>query len=64
MLTRFYISPAKVVTDRVSGYSKGFGFVKYATTEEATVGKQGMHGEVCKQFWSNKFTYGVYGFLY
>ncbi|KNA16847.1 hypothetical protein SOVF_085480 [Spinacia oleracea] len=36
---------AKVVTDRVSGYSKGFGFVKYATTEEATVGKQGMHGE-------------------
>ncbi|XP_021716462.1 organelle RRM domain-containing protein 2, mitochondrial-like [Chenopodium quinoa] len=35
---------AKVVTDRVSGYSKGFGFVRYATTEEASAGKAGMDG--------------------
>ncbi|KAL3636821.1 Organelle RRM domain-containing protein 2, mitochondrial [Castilleja foliolosa] len=33
---------AKVVTDRVSGYSKGFGFVKYATIEEAGEGIKGM----------------------
>ncbi|XP_028079206.1 organelle RRM domain-containing protein 2, mitochondrial-like [Camellia sinensis] len=29
---------ARVVTDRVSGYSKGFGFVKYATIEDAAEG--------------------------
>uniref|UniRef100_A0A7C8YQM6 RRM domain-containing protein n=1 Tax=Opuntia streptacantha TaxID=393608 RepID=A0A7C8YQM6_OPUST len=33
---------AKVVTDRVSGFSKGYGFVRYATTEEARAGIQGM----------------------
>ncbi|KAK9673995.1 hypothetical protein RND81_12G203900 [Saponaria officinalis] len=36
---------AKVVTDRVSGFSKGFGFVRYATTEEAKSGIEGMHGQ-------------------
>ncbi|XP_057416739.1 organelle RRM domain-containing protein 2, mitochondrial-like [Lotus japonicus] len=36
---------ARVVTDRVSGYSKGFGFVKYATIEEASKGIQGMDGK-------------------
>ncbi|KAK9269268.1 hypothetical protein L1049_001038 [Liquidambar formosana] len=36
---------ARVVTDRVSGYSKGFGFVKYATIEEAGAGIQGMDGK-------------------
>ncbi|XP_052208106.1 organelle RRM domain-containing protein 2, mitochondrial [Diospyros lotus] len=36
---------AKVVTDRVSGYSKGFGFVKYATLEEAAEGIKGMDGK-------------------
>ncbi|GAB4849575.1 Organelle RRM domain-containing protein 2, mitochondrial [Ancistrocladus abbreviatus] len=36
---------ARVVTDRVSGYSKGFGFVRYATTEEAAAGIQGMDGK-------------------
>ncbi|XP_074303549.1 organelle RRM domain-containing protein 2, mitochondrial-like [Silene latifolia] len=35
---------AKVVTDHVSGFSKGFGFVKYATTEEAKSGIEGMNG--------------------
>ena len=37
---------ARVVTDRVSGFSKGFGFVRYATTEEATKGIEGMDGKV------------------
>ncbi|KAM7492654.1 hypothetical protein LguiA_035575 [Lonicera macranthoides] len=36
---------ARVVTDRVSGYSKGFGFVRYATVEEAAAGIQGMDGK-------------------
>ncbi|KAL9236366.1 hypothetical protein vseg_011046 [Gypsophila vaccaria] len=35
---------AKVVTDRVSGFSKGFGFVRYATTEEANAAVENMHG--------------------
>ncbi|KAJ6980101.1 organelle RRM domain-containing protein 2 [Populus alba x Populus x berolinensis] len=37
---------ARVVTDRVSGYSKGFGFVKYATLEDAAEGIKGMDGQV------------------
>ncbi|CAA0813913.1 RNA-binding (RRM/RBD/RNP motifs) family protein [Striga hermonthica] len=36
---------AKVVTDRVNGYSKGFGFVKYATLEDAAAGISGMDGQ-------------------
>jgi RNA recognition motif-containing protein len=37
---------ARVVTDRVSGFSKGFGFVRYATTEEAAKGIEGKDGKV------------------
>lgn len=37
---------ARVVTDRNSGYSKGFGFVRYATVEDAAAGKEGMDGQV------------------
>ncbi|XP_026661550.2 organelle RRM domain-containing protein 2, mitochondrial-like isoform X2 [Phoenix dactylifera] len=36
---------ARVVTDRVSGYSKGFGFVRYTTVEEAAEGIKGMDGK-------------------
>ncbi|XP_074559448.1 organelle RRM domain-containing protein 2, mitochondrial-like [Curcuma longa] len=36
---------ARVVTDRLSGYSKGFGFVRYATLEEAAQGITGMDGK-------------------
>ncbi|KAK8966819.1 hypothetical protein KSP40_PGU001425 [Platanthera guangdongensis] len=36
---------ARVVTDRISGYSKGFGFVRYATTEEAVEAIKGMDGK-------------------
>ncbi|KAL5231912.1 hypothetical protein ABZP36_030688 [Zizania latifolia] len=36
---------AKVVTDRVTGFSKGFGFVRYATVEDAAKGIEGMDGK-------------------
>ncbi|XP_009588631.1 organelle RRM domain-containing protein 2, mitochondrial-like [Nicotiana tabacum] len=36
---------ARVVTDRVSGYSKGFGFVRYATLEDAAAGIKGLDGQ-------------------
>ncbi|KMZ62318.1 hypothetical protein ZOSMA_474G00100 [Zostera marina] len=39
------IVQARVVTDRVSGYSKGFGFVKYCTIREAEEGIKGMDGK-------------------
>ncbi|KAJ3699418.1 hypothetical protein LUZ61_003123 [Rhynchospora tenuis] len=35
---------AKVITDRASGRSKGFGFVKYGTIEEAEEARKGMNG--------------------
>lgn len=42
----FCFIAARVVTDRVSGYSKGFGFVRYGTVEEAEKGRTGMDGQV------------------
>ncbi|XP_006657815.1 organelle RRM domain-containing protein 2, mitochondrial-like [Oryza brachyantha] len=36
---------ARVITDRISGYSRGFGFVKYATVIEAGEGIKGMDGK-------------------
>ncbi|KAG6491392.1 organelle RRM domain-containing protein 2, mitochondrial-like [Zingiber officinale] len=36
---------AKVITDRISGRSKGFGFVKYATIEEAEKARAGMNAK-------------------
>ncbi|KAG2552856.1 hypothetical protein PVAP13_9KG496200 [Panicum virgatum] len=36
---------AKVVTDRVSGRSKGFGFVRYATIDEAEKARQEMNAK-------------------
>ncbi|KAF5476069.1 hypothetical protein F2P56_007812 [Juglans regia] len=36
---------ARVVTDRNSGYSKGFGFVNYATVEDAEKGIKGMDAQ-------------------
>jgi RNA recognition motif-containing protein len=35
---------AKVITDRVSGQSKGYGFVRYGTIEEAEEARKGMNG--------------------
>jgi RNA recognition motif-containing protein len=34
------------VTDRVTGYSRGFGFVRYANLEGAANGIKGMDGKV------------------
>lgn len=39
------VEHARVVTDRASGYSKGFGFVRYRTTEEAKEGMSKMDGQ-------------------
>ncbi|OAY82106.1 glycine-rich RNA-binding protein 2, mitochondrial-like [Ananas comosus] len=39
------IVDARVITDRVSGYSRGFGFVRYASIEEAEAGIKGMDGK-------------------
>ncbi|KAM7267185.1 hypothetical protein ACFE04_009351 [Oxalis oulophora] len=36
---------ARVVTDRVTGCSKCFGFVRYETIEDASKGKKGMDGQ-------------------
>lgn len=41
-----YALAARVVTDKVSGRSKGFAFVSYATEEEAIKAKEGMDGKV------------------
>ncbi|CAM0872542.1 unnamed protein product [Alopecurus aequalis] len=36
---------AKVIADRVSGRSKGFGFVRYGSLEEAETARQGMNAK-------------------
>ncbi|KAK4281387.1 hypothetical protein QN277_012888 [Acacia crassicarpa] len=36
---------AKVITDRISGRSKGFGFVTYASIEDAEKAKEGMNAK-------------------
>lgn len=48
-LTLFYLS-AKIVTDRVSDRSKGFGFVTYASEDEAEKALQEMNGKVCPYY--------------
>lgn len=44
-----FVFAARVVTDRVSGFSKGFGFVRYATLEDAANGIKGMDGKVVEK---------------
>ncbi|KAK3127328.1 hypothetical protein QOZ80_7AG0571500 [Eleusine coracana subsp. coracana] len=39
------VTEARVVADRISGYSRGFGFVKYTTVREAGEGIKGMDGK-------------------
>lgn len=36
---------AKVVTDRASGRSKGFGFITYTSIEEAVKAREGMNAK-------------------
>lgn len=52
-----------MVTDRVSGYSKGFGFVNYATLEGAEAGIKGMDGQVSGDQ-LNTFAVGRQTYLY
>lgn len=44
-LLPYFIFAAKVITDRVSGRSKGFGFVTYTTLEEAEKAREGMNAK-------------------
>ncbi|CAL5086260.1 unnamed protein product [Urochloa decumbens] len=44
-LTEAFSKFARVITDRISGYSRGFGFVKYATVREAGEAIKGMDGK-------------------
>ncbi|XP_059296389.1 organelle RRM domain-containing protein 2, mitochondrial [Lycium ferocissimum] len=39
------LTEAKVITDRATGRSKGFGFVSYATIEEAEKAREGMNAK-------------------
>lgn len=56
--------PAKVVTDRVSDKSKGFGFVTYASVDEAEKAMAEMNGKVKPwiPFLSFPFLYLVFYF--
>ncbi|XP_010260092.1 PREDICTED: glycine-rich RNA-binding protein 6, mitochondrial [Nelumbo nucifera] len=40
-----HLLEAKVIADRVSGRSKGFGFVTYATIEDAEKAREGMNAK-------------------
>ena len=39
------VESANIITDRMTGRSKGFGFVEYATDEEAQAGIELWHGK-------------------
>lgn len=45
----FFTFPAKIITDRVSDKSKGFGFVTFASQDEAENAITGMNGMVIHQ---------------
>lgn len=45
LLVFMILHAAKVVTDRVSGRSKGFGFITYTTVEEAEKAREGMNAK-------------------
>lgn len=47
------ILPVKVIMDRETGRSRGFGFVTFATSEDASSAIQGMDGQVLSVFWAN-----------
>lgn len=38
------VAYSKIITDRETGRSKGFGFVEFATIEDATAAKEAMDG--------------------
>lgn len=47
------ILPVKVIMDRETGRSRGFGFVTFATSEDASSAIQGMDGQVLSVFRAN-----------
>lgn len=47
------IFPVKVIMDRETGRSRGFGFVTFATSEDASSAIQGMDGQVLSVFCAN-----------
>lgn len=47
------ILPVKVIMDRETGRSRGFGFITFATSEDASSAIQGMDGQVLSVFWAN-----------
>lgn len=42
----FNIPPARVITDRETGRSRGFGFITFTTSEDASAALQAMDGQV------------------
>lgn len=55
--TDLNILPARVIMDRETGRSRGFGFITYATTEDASSAIQAMDGQVLSAFCCNLFIY-------
>jgi len=47
------ILPAKVIMDRETGRSRGFAFITYATSEDATAAVQALDGQVLSVFCAN-----------
>lgn len=47
------ILPVKVIMDRETGRSRGFGFITFATSEDASSAIQGMDGQVLSVFRAN-----------
>jgi RNA recognition motif-containing protein len=46
----FNVLPAKIITDRETGRSRGFGFITFATSEEASSALQAMDNQVLSVF--------------
>lgn len=44
-LSHIFLCAARVITDRETGRSKGFGFVTYATVQDAEKAKEGMNAK-------------------
>lgn len=46
----FNVLPAKIIMDRDTGRSRGFGFITFATSEEASSALQAMDNQVLSVF--------------
>lgn len=43
----FFLLAARIIMDRETGRSRGFGFVSYTSAEEANAAISGLDGKVC-----------------